>query len=67
MASAAKATGTKVSDRRFNQLLRSSRALGEHAAAELKERWRALKHITLSPNRIGRITQAALTLNLAWK
>lgn len=55
-----------VDNRTFNQLLRGVRALGERAAAELKERWRALKHITLSPNRIGRIVQAALALNFAW-
>jgi hypothetical protein len=39
-------------NRTYNQLLRGIRSLGERAAAELKERWRALKHITLSPNRI---------------
>lgn len=55
-----------VDNRTFNQLLRGVRALGERAAAELKERWRALKHIALSPNRIGRIVQAALAINLAW-
>ncbi|MZE54940.1 IS5/IS1182 family transposase, partial [Streptomyces sp. SID5770] len=43
-----------------NALLRGVRALGERAAAELKERWRTLKRITLSPNRIGAITKAAL-------
>lgn len=35
--------------RMTNALIRHIRALGEPAAAELKERWRALKHITLSP------------------
>jgi hypothetical protein len=49
-----------------NALLRGLRALGERAAAELKERWRALKHITLSPNRIGDIARAALVLNNTW-
>jgi DDE superfamily endonuclease len=56
-----------VDNRTYNQLLRGVRALGERAAAELKERWRALKHITVSPSRIGKITKAALALNLAWK
>lgn len=54
-------------NRARNRLLRSTRALGERAAAELKQRWRALKHITLSPGRIGAIAQAALVLNNAWK
>ncbi|MFE5550238.1 transposase family protein [Streptomyces sp. NPDC056534] len=51
----------------YNALLRGVRALGERAAAELKERWRTLKRITLSPNRIGAITKAALALNNAWR
>ncbi|GAA2001739.1 IS5-like element IS470 family transposase [Nocardiopsis rhodophaea] len=54
-------------NRAHNRLLRSTRALGERAAAELKQRWRALKHVTLSPGRIGAIAQAALVLNNAWK
>lgn len=54
-------------NRAHNRLLRCVRALGERAAAELKQRWRALKHITLSPGRIGAIAQAALVLNKAWK
>ena len=53
--------------RTYNALLRGVRALGERAAAELKERWRTLKRITLSPNRIGAITKAALVLNNAWR
>ncbi|NJQ05570.1 IS5/IS1182 family transposase, partial [Streptomyces lonarensis] len=44
-----------------------TRGLGERAAAELKQRWRALQHVTLSPNRIGAITKAALVLNGSWK
>lgn len=51
----------------YNQLLRGVRSLGARAAAELKERWRALNHITLSPHRIGHIAQAALVLNNAWR
>lgn len=53
--------------RAHNRLLRGIRALGERAAAELKQRWRALQHVTLSPSRIGRIAQAALVLNNSWK
>lgn len=53
--------------RTHNRLLRGIRSLGERAASELKQRWRALQHVTLSPNRIGAIAQAALALNNAWK
>jgi hypothetical protein len=52
--------------RTHNQLLRGIRALGERAAAELKQRWRTLLHVTISPSRIGAIIQAALVLNNAW-
>lgn len=50
-----------------NDLIRRIRALGERAAAELKQRWRTLQHVTLSPSRIGDITRAALVLNRIWK
>ncbi|WP_406408965.1 transposase family protein [Streptomyces sp. NBC_01643] len=40
-------------NRMFNALVRHVRALGERAAAELKQRWRSLQHGTLSPSRIG--------------
>lgn len=53
--------------RTTNALIRGIRALGERAAAELKERWRALKHVTLSPSRIGDAARAALVLNATWK
>ena len=53
--------------RTTNTLIRDLRALGERAAAELKERWRTLKHISLSPSRIGDIARAALVLNGIWK
>jgi hypothetical protein len=43
------------------------RALGEDTATELKERWRALKRITLRPCRIGDIARDAPVLNQAWK
>jgi hypothetical protein len=51
----------------YNAMLRGVRALGERAAAELKERWRTLKRVTLSPHRIGDIARAALVLNGIWK
>lgn len=56
-----------VDNRTYNQLLRGVRARGERTAAELTQRWRALKYITLSPHRIGRIAKAALVLNNAWR
>ncbi|MBN9748011.1 IS5/IS1182 family transposase [Amycolatopsis sp. A1MSW2902] len=46
----------------FNLLHTRLRCLGERAAAMLKTRWAALRHITLCPQRIGHITQAALVL-----
>ncbi|MER5320933.1 transposase family protein [Streptosporangium roseum] len=56
-----------IDTRMFNTLLRHVRALGERAAAELKQRWRTLQHVTLSPSRIGDIARAALVLNGIWK
>ncbi|TKA11831.1 transposase family protein [Actinacidiphila oryziradicis] len=53
--------------RTTNSLIRGIRALGERAAAELKQRWRTLQHVTISPNRIGDIGRAALVLNQIWK
>jgi hypothetical protein len=53
--------------RTHNALLRGLRALGERTAAELKERWRTLKYVTISPSRIGDIARAALVLNGQWK
>jgi hypothetical protein len=43
-------------------LLTGLRALGERANALLKTRWRALRHVTLNPGRIGDIARAALIL-----
>jgi hypothetical protein len=45
-----------------NTLLTGLRALGERANALLKTRWRALRHVTLDPIRIGDIARAALVL-----
>jgi hypothetical protein len=52
-----------VDNRTHNRLLRGIRSLGERAAAELKQRWRALRHVTISPTRIGALAKAALVLN----
>ncbi|WP_326594851.1 transposase family protein [Streptomyces sp. NBC_01803] len=56
-----------IDNRTHNRLLRSTRSLGERAAAELKQRWRALQHVTISPTRIGTIAKAALVLNNSWR
>ncbi|MCX2971916.1 MULTISPECIES: transposase family protein [Streptomyces] len=65
---AGQTTGHLHTDNRtYNSLLRGMRSLGERAIAELKERWRTLKYVTLSPSRIGDITRAALVLNGQWK
>jgi len=45
-----------------NALLIGVRALGERANALLKTRWKALRHVTLDPSAITRITKAALVL-----
>jgi hypothetical protein len=59
--------GLHADTRTTNTLIRDSRALGERAVAELKERWRALKDVSLSPSRIGDIARAPLVLNNIWK
>ncbi|GAB2821493.1 hypothetical protein GCM10027073_60530 [Streptomyces chlorus] len=56
-----------IDTRITNALIRHVRALGERTAAELKERWRTLKRISLSPTRIGDIARAALVLNNHWR
>ncbi|MEU9707617.1 transposase family protein [Streptomyces sp. NPDC047967] len=53
--------------RTTNTLIRDLRALGERTAAEPMERWRPLKHITVSPCRIGDTARAALVLNGHWQ
>nr|WP_233273741.1 transposase family protein [Streptomyces broussonetiae] len=55
--------GTRSTD----ALIRHVRARGERTAAELEERRRALKHVTLSPSTIGDIARAALVLDGQWK
>jgi hypothetical protein len=51
-----------VDNRAHNLLLRSMRCLGERGFAILTGRWRALRHTTASPRRIGDIVGAALHL-----
>jgi len=43
-------------------LLRGQRYQGERGFALLKERWAALRHVTVSPTQIGDIVKAALVL-----
>jgi DDE superfamily endonuclease len=45
-----------------NTLLRSLRYQGERGFALMKQRWRALQHVTLSPITIGDIAKAVLIL-----
>jgi hypothetical protein len=47
-----------------NALIRSVRCKGERGFALLTQRWQALKHVTMSPGRIGDIARAALVLTL---
>jgi hypothetical protein len=49
-------------NRTYNALLRALRCLGERGFAVLTGRWRTLRHITISPSRIGDIVKAALVL-----
>jgi hypothetical protein len=49
-------------NRCYNALLRGLRCLGERGFAVLTGRWRALRHITASPRKIGAIVKAALVL-----
>jgi hypothetical protein len=51
-----------VDTRAYNALLRGLRCLGERGFALLTGRWRALRHITVSPRRVGDIVKAALVL-----
>jgi DDE superfamily endonuclease len=51
-----------VDTRTRNALLRGLRCLGERGFAVLIGRWRALRHFTTSPSKIGDIVKAALVL-----
>ena len=46
----------------YHALHKATRCLGERGFALLTGRWRALQRITVSPSRIGELTQAALAL-----
>jgi DDE superfamily endonuclease len=48
--------------RTYNKLLRGLRCLGERGSALLLERWKALRHVTMSPSRITDLARAALVL-----
>jgi DDE superfamily endonuclease len=48
--------------KQFNKVIGALRALAEKANADLKVRFKALRRVSLSPNRIGDITAAALSL-----
>ena len=51
-----------IDNRTYNALMRGLRCLGERGFAVLTGRWRALRHITASPGKIGDIVKAALVL-----
>ena len=51
-----------VDNRTYNALLTGMRAIGERANALLTQRWTALRHVTVSPSRIGAIVAGALVL-----
>lgn len=46
----------------YKALHKATRCLGERGFAILTGRWRALQRITISPSRIGQLTQSALVL-----
>ena len=48
--------------RTYNRLLRGLRCLGERGFALLLERWKALRHVTMSPRRITDLARATLVL-----
>ena len=53
-----------VDNRAYNQLPTGTRAIGERANALLKQSWKALCHVTLSPSKIGAIVAGALALTV---
>ncbi|WP_214408361.1 transposase family protein [Pseudonocardia lacus] len=58
----ASGTTLAVDNQTYNALHRGLRALGERGFALLTGRWRALRHTTASPSRIGDIVAAARVL-----
>lgn len=53
-----------IDNRTRNALIRSVRCKGERGFALLTQCWQILKHVTMSPGRIGDIARAALVLTL---
>jgi hypothetical protein len=51
-----------IDTRSYNKLLRGLRCLGERGFALLVGRWKALRHVTISPRRIGTLARATLVL-----
>jgi hypothetical protein len=51
-----------IDNRSYNSLLRSLRCQGERGFAILNGRWRALRHTTASPRRLGDHVRAGLVL-----
>lgn len=52
-----------IENQSYNALLTAAPVIGEHANAELKQRWRCLCQIRLCPTRIGAIVAAATVLS----
>lgn len=57
-----KGGNSEVDNRACSALLTGMRAIGKRANALLTQRWKTLRHITLSPLRIGAIVAGALVL-----
>lgn len=59
-----KPTGGELTptQQQFNKVIGAIRALAEKANADLKTRFKTLRHVSLSPQRIGDITAAALAI-----
>lgn len=53
-----------MDDRAYNALFNGMRALAERANIPLTQWWMALRHLTLSPLRIGAIVAGALVLTM---
>lgn len=51
-----------IDQKQYNKIIGAIRALAEKANADLKTRFKALRHVSLDPWRIGAITAAALAL-----
>jgi hypothetical protein len=51
-----------IDTRTRNALLRSLRYQGERSFALMKQRWRALQHVTISPGTIGDLAKSVLVL-----